>query len=480
MLSKKYISKTKSDLVFQRTILLVEDEPITAQATVAQLKNRGYQVIHVRSGEAAIKEMKVNKHIDMIAMDIDLGPGMDGTTAAAQILKDHDIPLLFLSSHTETEIVEKTEQITNYGYVVKNSNITVLDASIKMAFKLFESKMNEYKKEEELIKTINILEERTHLSESITNYMYDIAALTSITGNIYWISRSNDLLGYEPDELVGKNIFDYVHPDDKQRIIDAFQEALRTKTDGSRVELRLRHKNGEYQWYETFGKFTKGKLVFSSRNIEERKEAVKTIKLLLRQFQHQTKNNLNQIIGILELMKDTIENSAQESLIQDIQGRLHAFPTIYDLLYRTSDDLKHIDLAAYVSKLANSILKTFNHAAKHIKLRTKLEPAIINAEYVTELRLILSEVLTNSLKYAYPDQRQGEVYIEFSYTGRQATLIIVDNGIGLPDQEIIFNQRSLGMSLVSSLVEAIGGTIVIEDNQPGVKTTLRFPIHLKK
>lgn len=83
-------------------------------------------------------------------MDIDLGSGIDGTQTAALILAERDIPIVFLSSHTAPEVVEKTEKITSYGYVVKNSNIAVLDASIKMAFKLFDAKQVLSAKEEVL------------------------------------------------------------------------------------------------------------------------------------------------------------------------------------------------------------------------------------------------------------------------------------------------------------------------------------------
>ena len=76
-------------------------------------------------------------------MDIDLGVGLDGTEAAARILSHRDLPLIFLSSHTEPEYVQLTESITSYGYIVKNSGATVLEASIKMAFRLFESRLKE-------------------------------------------------------------------------------------------------------------------------------------------------------------------------------------------------------------------------------------------------------------------------------------------------------------------------------------------------
>lgn len=84
-------------------------------------------------------------------MDINLGSGIDGIEATQEILKERNIPVLFLSGHIEPEIIEKTEQVTSYGYVVKNSGITILDASIKMAFKLFEANKKQWKKKNVIV-----------------------------------------------------------------------------------------------------------------------------------------------------------------------------------------------------------------------------------------------------------------------------------------------------------------------------------------
>ncbi len=128
-----------SDIV-QKTILLVEDDPAFVRTETKFLEREGYRIISVDRGEAAVDFVRSqDENVDLILMDIDLGEGIDGTEAARQILKYNDIPVLFLSSHTEKEIVEKTEKITSYGYVVKNSGIVVLGASIKKAFKLFEA-----------------------------------------------------------------------------------------------------------------------------------------------------------------------------------------------------------------------------------------------------------------------------------------------------------------------------------------------------
>ena len=138
-----------------RNILLVEDEALIALSTKKKLESRGYSVIHVFNGEDAISQIKEeNLPFSLILMDIDLGNGIDGTEAAQIILNRMDIPVVFLSSHIEPEIVNRTEQISSYGYVVKNSGDVVLDASIKMAFRLFQEKQKVTKQQQQLIEVI--------------------------------------------------------------------------------------------------------------------------------------------------------------------------------------------------------------------------------------------------------------------------------------------------------------------------------------
>mgnify|MGYP002349779021 CR=1 FL=1 len=122
-----------------RTILLVEDDPMSAAMEAMYLEDAGYSVITAGSGSKAV-ELGFAMHIDLVLMDIDLGTGMDGTEAARQILAERDLPLIFLSSHTEPEIVERTETITSYGYIVKSMSSAVLLASIRMAFRLHEAR----------------------------------------------------------------------------------------------------------------------------------------------------------------------------------------------------------------------------------------------------------------------------------------------------------------------------------------------------
>jgi len=134
----------------KKTILLVEDDPMTAFLERNILEKYQYSVINAFSAVEAIEATNEISSIDLILMDIDLGKGIDGTEAASVILENHDIPLIFLSGHTERAIVELTEGISSYGYIVKNTGETVLIASIKMAFRLFEARKKEKEKINEL------------------------------------------------------------------------------------------------------------------------------------------------------------------------------------------------------------------------------------------------------------------------------------------------------------------------------------------
>jgi len=159
----------------KKTILLVEDEAIIALIEKSLLEKYGYSIIIANSGEKAIELFNQNNSIDLILMDIDLGSGIDGPETASIILKERDIPVVFLSSHTEPAVVERTERITSYGYVVKSSSITVLDASIKMAFKLFNEKTLRKHEEtitqferDQLLSIFNSIDEITYISDPKT------------------------------------------------------------------------------------------------------------------------------------------------------------------------------------------------------------------------------------------------------------------------------------------------------------------------
>jgi PAS domain S-box-containing protein len=179
-----------------KTILLVDDEAIIAMAEASLLRKHGYAVLTALSGEQAVAAAAERAEIGLVLMDIDLGPGMDGTEAAAAILRGKDVPILFLSSHGEPEIVERTERISSYGYIVKNSGETVLLASLRMAYRLHEAHRALRESEEKL----SAIYEGAPCAITISDL--DTAVIVDANRGIEWTGwKREEVLGMTPEAL---------------------------------------------------------------------------------------------------------------------------------------------------------------------------------------------------------------------------------------------------------------------------------------
>ncbi len=222
----------------QKTILLVEDEVIIAMQEKMALEKYGYNIIIAKAGEEAIKIFGNRHDIDMVLMDIDLGPGIDGTDTAILILKERNIPIIFLSNHTEVEIVEKTEKITSYGFIAKNSGITVLDATIKMAFKLFEA-----------YEALRLRE--SYLSAIIENqpgllWLKDLDSRFLSVNKKFAISCNFN----DPELLVGKSDFDIWPHNLAQGYVEVDKKVIKSGKPYM-VEEQIADQ-GNIRWFETY------------------------------------------------------------------------------------------------------------------------------------------------------------------------------------------------------------------------------------
>lgn len=211
-----------------KKILLVEDEALIALSEARMLAKHGFEVSTVYSGEKSLEAVASDLDISLILMDIDLGKGMDGTEAAERILAQHDLPIVFLTSHTEPAVVQKTEGITSFGYIVKNSGETVLLASIRMAFRLWESE-DKFRKAFE------------HTSVGMV--------LTSPSGELLRVNKAfAAMLGYSEREIFSANFAQLTHPDDVEMSIEQVETMLAGKSDHSRFTKRYIRKDGDVVW----------------------------------------------------------------------------------------------------------------------------------------------------------------------------------------------------------------------------------------
>jgi PAS domain S-box-containing protein len=228
-----------------KVILLVEDEAIVAMSEAMTLKKYDYEVITANRGEEAIKIVNSTQRIDLILMDINLGKGIDGPHTAEMILENRDIPIVFLSSHTEREVVEKTEGITSYGYIVKNSGETVLLTSIKMAFRLFEAKLKEKEKEEEYRLLFENASSGIFIAQDGKIKIFN-PALIKITD-------------YPADVLLSKPFTSFIHPDDIAMVVGRYERRLAGEKAETNYPFRLIHASGDIKWVEITATLTSWK-----------------------------------------------------------------------------------------------------------------------------------------------------------------------------------------------------------------------------
>ncbi len=229
------------------SILLVEDEALIAMNQTAILEKFGYIVTTAYHAEEAIETVAGEK-VDLVLMDIDLGEGeMDGTEAAELILREHDLPIVFLTSHSEEEMVNKVKGITRYGYVLKNSGEFVLRESITMALELFEAHRKTKESEEKYRAAFMTSPDAVNINRIDGLYIDVNEGFTKLTG----FTREDVI------EKLSSEIDIWAHPEDREKLIkglkeDGFVENLESefkRKDGSLttalMSARLIRINGE-------------------------------------------------------------------------------------------------------------------------------------------------------------------------------------------------------------------------------------------
>ncbi|MBF0519031.1 MAG: response regulator [Nitrospirae bacterium] len=215
--------------------------------------------------------------------------------------------------------------------------------------------------------------------------------------------------------------------------------------------------------------------------IAERKKAELKISLslrekevLLKEIHHRVKNNLQIVSSLLDLQSKYINNSELLDMFKDSQNRLKTMALIHEKLYQ-SEDLSIINFSRYIPSLLNHLYQSYNLSTSAISLDTDIEDISIGVDTAVPCGLIINELVSNSLKYAFKNGRDGllSVYLKRDYDD-YFSLTISDNGEGLPDEFDIKNVKSLGLRLVNALVvDQLEGSIDYEGNG-GAKYLIKF------
>jgi two-component sensor histidine kinase len=205
----------------------------------------------------------------------------------------------------------------------------------------------------------------------------------------------------------------------------------------------------------------------------ELQESLREKEMLLREVHHRVKNTLQIISSLLYLQSEKAEEIGAGDILQSSRDQVRSMALVHERLYG-SEDLARVDFGEYLQSLRTSLLQTYGGASRGIEVKVDADAALVDIDLATPCGLIVNELVSNALKYAFDHQEQGEVGIGFYADGEQFVLTVHDNGIGLPEEADLQHGQSLGLTLVQSLVEQLHGTMRI-DRGLGSRFTIVFP-----
>lgn len=201
-------------------------------------------------------------------------------------------------------------------------------------------------------------------------------------------------------------------------------------------------------------------------------QLLKDKEMLMKEIHHRVKNNLMVISSLLSLQSRYIKDEESKEIFKESQNRAQSMALIHERLYR-STDMKSIDFADYIRSLTRDLFNTYSTQEDRIDLKMDVEDVEVDIDNAVPLGLIINEIVTNSLKYAFPDETAGTITISFHKQKDQYILEVSDDGIGIPEEFEVEKSDSLGMMLINSLTYQIGGELEIE-RSPGTTFRIKF------
>ena len=246
---------------------------------------------------------------------------------------------------------------------------------------------------------------------------------------------------------------------------------------GSAVVLILL---GSIFWNVMLKRQVKSKTVHLEAEIAERNRAEEKIQAslreketLLKEIHHRVKNNLQIISSLLSLQAKSIEDEKLEGIFRECQDRIAAMASVHQLLYK-SQNFAEINFGDYLRETASQLFRSYKTGKSTISLVIQAENVMLPIDTAIPCGLIINELVTNALKYAFPGASKGEIKIEMSQTKQGIRLLFEDNGIGFPKDVDFSNSGTLGLKLIHLLVKQLDGSI-----EQFINGGTRYAIRLK-
>jgi len=322
--------------------------------------------------------------------------------------------------------------------------------------------------------------------DEILNKQSQLAAIINTTDDIifsidqdYRVVEFNDVLKKIVHERSGQEVKqgvlvnDILPPAQRAELIAVYKKVL----DGESITaIETFMVGGEERLYEahynpikTNDKIT-GIAVFS-RDITEQKRheedtlrSLKEKEILLKEVHHRVKNNLQVISSILSLQTSYLKDRGTINLLKECQNRIKTMAFIHESLYQNKD-FSEINFTEYIITLVKNLFYSFETNQQKIKTNFAVDTIFLNLDLSIPCGLIINELVSNALKYAFDDGREGTVFITLKKEKGKIKMVVADNGRGMPPEIDYRNTETLGLQLVTTLTEQINGAISMNRNK---------------
>lgn len=273
------------------------------------------------------------------------------------------------------------------------------------------------------------------------------------------------------------------HPDDRERVTEELKKAQLNRQPLG-IEFRVIWPDQSVHWVycravpvmDEHGKLRQ--MTGIDLDITRQKMAEHSLKhsldekrALLQEVHHRVKNNLCIISSLLSMQAEQLENRDAVAKLHDSRERVMSMAMIHEQLYQ-HDDMSSINLADYVQELAGQLFSTYA-SNPNVTYRLEAQPAKLSIEQSIPCGLILNELITNALKYAYPEG-SGEILIRVGAEQDQVWFTVADDGVGLPGDFDWKESKSLGMQIIHALTDQLDGDLEIRNGKRGAAFTVRF------
>jgi PAS domain S-box-containing protein len=286
-------------------------------------------------------------------------------------------------------------------------------------------------------------------------------------------------LGMNLKELIKSMI----HPDDFSITIKGFEKSF--KGENTETEASFKSINNSVIWMETFinpifledGSIEEISCI--SHEITEKKQtesqirqSLKEKEVLLKEVHHRVKNNLQVISSILNLQSSYVKDDQTLSILRESQNRIKSMSFIHESLYQTKN-FSSINFSDYIINLSNNLFHSYQIFDNFIDLKLDIQPVNLNLDQAIPCGLIVNELITNALKYAFKGRKRGIIFIGITEEGKTVSVRIEDNGVGLPKGFDYLKSETLGLQLVVTLVEQLDGKLELKSDK-GTKFLITF------